>query len=95
MCISGRFDFCIPILLKFIWHYLGSGDGDVVDGDKVIPAISNDELDHDVAGWLCHSYGLLLYLSVFACELLGLANKFEAITICGLATLDFYFLHIG
>ena len=99
MCISGCFDFCIPILLKFISQFSSpvplSVDGDIVDGDKVIPAISDDELDHDVAGWLSYSYGLLLNLSILAGKFLGLANKFEAITIGSLASLDFYFLSIG
>ena len=71
-----------------------SDDFDVVNTCEVIPSISDDELDHNEGGGLGNLDWLLgLDLSSTSLKLLWLTDDGEVVSIDGLASLDFDFLH--
>ena len=60
----------------------------VMHRGKVAPACSNNEFDHDVAGGLIDPDRLLLLVSTVIRDFARFTNRFEAITVRGLAALD-------
>ena len=55
---------------------------------KVLPAIRNHELDHNVTRWLIHTHSLLLALAPIGGDFSALADCFKPVSVCSLATLD-------
>ena len=75
-----------------ISQLLFSDDLNVVNGGKIFPTLRDDELDHDVAGWLLDTHWFALSWTSIGWDLSWLSDRLKPVSICCLTTFNGNFL---
>ena len=75
-----------------ISQLLLSDDLNVVNGGKIFPTLRDDELDHDVAGWLLDTHWFTLSWTSIRWDLSWLSDRLKPVSICCLTTFNSNFL---